>query len=145
MRPGSLPRRVLALVGALAASLLLGGTVAADASFVPGVSPETPTASSIDGFLVPALVLAVAVLGFFLIRRSSSSEVAAGILLGVLGFLVGGVLVLAGLFGDLSGRHQIFVVPLAVGIVIMAGALFAMVRLWRSRRPPGEGLPPPNG
>ena len=145
MTSAPVARRALAAAIAISANIWLVADAAAEASFVPGVSPETPTGSAVDGLAIPVLVIAVAALGFIVLRRSTSSRVASAVLIGVLGFLIGGVFVLAGLFGDLSGRHQIFVVPLVVGIVIMAAALVAMVRAGRSRGTRGEGAPPPAG
>ena len=128
---------------AIAANSVLAASAAAEASFVPGVSPETPTGSAVDGLVIPAIVVAVAVLGFIVLQRSAPGRVGAGIILAVFAFLIGGVFVLAGLFGDLSGQHQVLVVALALGLVVMAGALFAMVRLWSSRTRGATGSPPP--
>jgi LPXTG-motif cell wall-anchored protein len=44
---------------------------------------------------------------------------------------LGAFFIVAGLFGDFSGRHEIFPIPIAVGIAMIAAVLFV---LWRRRR-----------
>ena len=114
-----------------ASSAVWAASVAAEASFVPGVSPETVGQASVDPTVLGVLVLAVVVLAVALVARSRSGRGAVGIGLSVAAFLFGGLLVLAGLFGDLSGQHQIFVVPLAAGIAVIAGAAYMAWRLSR--------------
>ena len=126
---------------ALATALILETVWVADAlaeaSFAPGVTPETVAQSSLDPTVLSIIVLAAAFLALVVVARGPSRRSAVGVVLGVLAFLFGGILVLAGLFGDLSGRHEVFVVPLATGIAVMAGAVFGIWRL-RSRREPAR-------
>jgi hypothetical protein len=51
----------------------------------------------------------------------------------VLVFLAGFLYVLAGLFGDLSGEHRIFVLALVIGIVMMVLAVAGAIRLRRTK------------
>jgi hypothetical protein len=52
----------------------------------------------------------------------------------ILLLLVGGLFVTAGLFGDFSGYHRIFVVPLAMGVALMVAAVAGFVWLLRRAR-----------
>jgi hypothetical protein len=115
------------------------GVVAADASFVPGVSPETVRDASAGSIELPLVAVAVVVLVVVLVLRSSSRRGAIGVSLGILGLLVGGLFVLSGLIGDLSGRHEIFVVPLFIGLVVAGASVYVVWRVTRGAARPASG------
>ena len=134
--PRAHPRYGFAILVAVVIDATGVGLVAADASFVPGISPETVRDASLDAAVIPLVVVAVAVLAMVVVLRSPSPRGAVGVILGMLGVLVGALFVLAGLFGDLSGRHEIFVVPLAIGLVALGASFYG---IWRvTRRPAGS-------
>jgi hypothetical protein len=132
-------RHGLAILIAVVIDATRVGLVAAEASFVPGISPETVRDAPLDPAVIPLVVLAVAVLTVVVVLRSPSPRRAVGVILGILGMLVGGLFVLAGLFGDLSGRHEIFVVPLAIGLVALGVSLYGIWRVTRGHARSASG------
>jgi hypothetical protein len=132
-------RRILRLattiVTAAVLQSVLAATVAAEASFQPGVAvtPDETSEASLDPSLVPILLVAVVAIALAFVIRARSARGSGRGMIGfavcVVAILLGGLFVLAGLMGDLSGQRRIFVVPLVAGIALIGGAAYGVWRL----------------
>ena len=119
---------MLAVAAVLIGWLARARAAAADASFDPNVDGGTAGASS-----APILPIALAVivgLGLILFARTRGPGAVMTLIGTLAGFALGALFIAAGLFGDFSGRHEIFPIPIVLGVVIIAAILVA---LWRRR------------
>jgi LPXTG-motif cell wall-anchored protein len=128
-------RRTTAIAAALLGWIVGAPPALADASFDPNVPTQAEGGTGVP-ILPIALAAVIGVALVALLRARGAGAVLS--LLGVLAVLaVGGLFIAAGLFGDLSGRHEIFPIPILIGLAVIAGGLLA---LWRRRR--SEALAP---
>ena len=122
----------MALASAIFPSLVLAGLASADTgSFVP--LPDEPVRDSASSLVVPALLLILAIGALALVSRRPRSRRPIGAVLAVLLLVFGVLTLLAGLFGDLSGQHRVFIVPVGIGL---AAIVVSVVGFWRLRRAP---------
>ena len=129
------------LSGGLASLVITARTaLAATPPTPPGPEPVDPG----PDYLPLALIAAIGVAAVIGAWRSPGFRrvLAVGAL--VLLFLAGLLYVAAGFFGDLSGRHQVFVLAVVIGLGLIAASVIGLAWLWRrwSRRPAADVRPP---
>ncbi|HLO34886.1 MAG TPA: hypothetical protein VK194_02335, partial [Candidatus Deferrimicrobium sp.] len=107
---------------------------------------------------IALLVLGGLAVVIFIVRPGARRPIVAIGTFGAAGF-VGLVMILAALFSDFSGRHEIRWEWLAIGVIVVTGGLFVSIRIARSTRHrparppqpsasgrrPGRGRLPPRG
>jgi hypothetical protein len=119
------------MMGALGAFALSGRGFGATPPTPP--SPD-PVYDPVGGLLGPAIVALVLVAVLILARRVPAARGGLAVAGLVLLFLAGGLSVAAGLFGDFSGYHRIFLVPLVIGVALMGAAVVGFWWLYRRGR-----------
>ena len=119
-----------AAIAASFAGWIAGTSVAlADASFDP--STDGGVAGTSDAPILPIAIAVIVGAALILLFRARGPGAVLGLVFTLAGLAFGLLSIGAGLFGDFSGRHEIFPIPIAIGIVVIALVLFA---LWRGGR-----------
>jgi hypothetical protein len=122
-------RRALATAAALAGLVIGAPTTLADASFDPSVDGPVATTGNVD--VLPVVLVIAVGLAFVLLLKTRGPTAALTVIVALLGLVNGALFIAAGLFGDFSGQHRIFPIPILAGIAILVATA---IWLWRRRR-----------
>jgi hypothetical protein len=117
-------RRIMTTVAALLGWAAGAPVALADASFDPNV--DYGVSGTGDAPILPIALALVVGFALVLLARTRGAGAVLTLLATLSGLVLGGFFVAAGLFGDLSGRHEIFPVPIVIGVVIIAVVLFVL-------------------
>ena len=122
-------RRILPTAVALLCWVAGAPAALADASFDPNINAGVSGTG--DTPILPIALVVVVGLALALLAWTRGASAVFALIATLAGLALGGFFIVAGLFGDFGGRHEIFPIPIAIGVAILAAVLFVV---WRTRR-----------